>query len=408
MKNELEILKERGFLQQCSDEEGLQNLFTEESVTFYVGVDPTAASIHCGHLIPLIAMRHLQSFGHKAILLAGGGTARIGDPSGKTESRQLISYEEIDQNVAEQREQFKRVLDFSEGKTRFLNNKEWLHGLNYIDFLRDIGKHFSVNRMLTFETYKKRLETGLSFIEFNYQLLQSYDYLILNERENCQLQIGGDDQWGNIIAGMELVRRVRSNKVYALTFPLITTSDGKKMGKTEKGAIFLDKEITPVFDFFQYWRNISDADVRRFLLLYTFLPVEECDRLTSKEGKELNHAKEILAFEVTKMIHGEEEASKAREVAKSLFSTGGDQEGMPTISLEAEEIEGTVTLLDLLVKSNLSQSKSEARRLIEQGGAKMGGVKVTDPNTVVTESNFQENELILQAGKKRFAKILYR
>ncbi len=405
MNSALALLKTRGFIQQCTDEINLGALLDNEKVTFYCGVDPTGSSLHCGHLVPLMAMRHLQTYGHRAILLAGGGTARIGDPSGKTESRQMITYDEIDQNVQAQIKQFKLVLNFENDQTVLLNNKEWLQNLNYIDFLRDIGKHFSVNRMLTFEAYKKRLEKGLNFIEFNYQLLQSYDYLVLNERENCQLQIGGDDQWGNIVAGMELIRKVRSKSSYGLTFPLVTTSNGQKMGKTEKGAVFLDAELTSVHDFYQYWRNVDDRDVKRFLLLYTFLPTEECEILGNKKDKEINASKQVLAYEITKMIHGKEEADKAQQAALALFGSHSLAQDMPQVDLAKKLFETDYKVIDLFVEAKLVNSKSESRRLIEQGGAYLSGNKITDLNATVQLSAFDDDKLILRAGKKKHARI---
>ena len=310
MNRALEILKERGFVQQCSDLEGLSNLMDEGPITFYIGTDPTGPSLHIGHMVPFFAMRHLRDAGHRGIALLGGGTARIGDPSGKTEMRKLISYEEIDANTERFIDQLDRFIHFDGVNALTANNKDWLSNLNYIEFLRDIGRHFSVNRMLSFESYRMRLETGLSFIEFNYQLLQSYDYLQLYKLHGCRLQIGGDDQWGNIVAGIELIRRVEGAECYGLTFPLVTTSDGKKMGKTEKGALFLDPEITSPYEFFQYFRNVPDSDVERFLLMFTFLPIDECRYLGSLKDKALNEAKERLAWEVTSLIHGEEGPTK--------------------------------------------------------------------------------------------------
>ena len=316
MNQTLAALKARGFFQQCTDEEGLSALMDEGPVTFYVGTDPTGPSLHIGHMVPFFALRHLRAAGHRGIALIGGGTARIGDPSGKTEMRRVISYEAIDENVRRFEKQLDRFVGF-DSKTAFVeNNKNWLADMNYIDFMREIGSCFSVNKMLTFESYKKRMETGLSFLEFSYQLLQSYDFLNLYGRHGCRLQIGGDDQWGNIVAGVDLVRRKTGAQVFGLTFPLITRSDGKKMGKTEKGALFLDPEMTPVFDFFQYWRNVDDADVRRFLLLFSFLPVEEIDGICAGD---INQAKERLAWEVTKEIHGKDAADKALAGAHAAF-----------------------------------------------------------------------------------------
>jgi len=335
----------------------------------------------------------------------GGGTARIGDPSGKTELRQMISYAQIDKNIASQKPQISKLIDFDNTNALLANNADWLAPLNYIDFLRDIGRHFSVNRMLTFEAYKQRLEKGLSFIEFNYQLLQSYDFLELYRREGCILQIGGDDQWGNIVAGMELIRRVESAETYGLTFPLVTRSDGKKMGKTEKGALFLDSSLTSVYDFYQYWRNVPDADVERFFLTFTFLSVEECRALGAAEGSDINKSKERLAYEVTALLHGEEEAIKAREGAKAAFSGGGDKSGIPSEKIGKAELEAGINILDLFSRTRLCSSKSEARRLVLQGGARVNDVKIEDAEALIGMADAVDGELMLKAGKKRFFRI---
>ena len=409
MNKALETLKERGFFQQCTDIDGLSDLMDKESVTFYVGTDPTGPSLHIGHMVPFFALRHLREAGHCGIALIGGGTARIGDPSGKTEMRKIISYEEIDENVKRFENQLNKFIGF-DGKTALLdNNKYWLADMNYIDFMRDIGSCFSVNRMLTFESYKKRMETGLSFLEFSYQLLQSYDFLKLHERHNCCLQIGGDDQWGNIVAGADLIRRKTGKQVYGLTFPLITRSDGKKMGKTEKGALFLDPVMTPVFDFFQYWRNVADADVRKFFLLFTFLPVAEIDEIMTGD---INKAKERLAWEVTAVIHGKEEADKALAGAKAAFGGSGDTSSMPTKEIVSGEFQGGLGVVDLFFMSGLSATKSEARRLVQQGGAYITGNdgkerQITDIAEIVEEKDFNDKgELILRAGKKKYLRIV--
>lgn len=406
MNPALVTLKERGFLQQCTDLDGLSKLMDQGPVTFYVGCDPTHHSLHIGHMVPFFAFRHLREHGHHGIALLGGGTARIGDPSGKTEMRQLLSYENLDSNAASIERQLNRFISF-DGTTAYTdNNKNWLAGLNYIDFLRDIGRHFSVNRMLSFEAYRMRMETGLSFIEFNYQLLQSYDFLELYRRHGCRLQIGGDDQWGNIVAGMELIRRVEGAEVFGLTFPLVTTSDGKKMGKTEKGALFLDPAITSPYDFFQYWRNVTDQDVERFLLMFTFLPTDECKTL-SEPGRNVNEAKERLAWELTALIHGKDEADKALAGAKAAFGGGGDRSAMPTVSLPRSKFEAGYPVLDLFVDAGLSSSKSEARRLVQQGGATVGADIWADEKTPVGPSALDEDgELILRAGKKRYARVV--
>ncbi|MFZ3110392.1 MAG: tyrosine--tRNA ligase [Rectinemataceae bacterium] len=408
MNKALEILKERGFIQQCTDIEGLSRLMDEGPITLYEGCDPTGPSLHIGHMVPYFAIRHLHEAGNNAIVLMGGGTARIGDPSGKTTMRQIISYEEIDANAKRFLAQLDNFMSF-DGKTMYSdNNKKWLADLNYIDFLRDIGRHFSVNRMLSFEAYKMRLETGLSFIEFNYQLLQSYDFLQLYKRHGCRLQVGGDDQWGNIVAGIELIRRVEGAECFGLTFPLVTTSDGKKMGKTEKGALFLDPSMTSPYEFFQYWRNVQDADVERFLLMFTFLPVDECRRLGKGADAEINRAKEKLAWEVTAIIHGSEEADKALQAAKAAFGggLGGDIDEIPSIALPDARLAPGIGVLDLFLEAKLVSSKSEARRLVQQGGASVNGVKVADEGATFSAKDLEDGALFLRAGKKRVCRVI--
>lgn len=406
MNRALEILKERGFVQQCTDIEGLSALMDAGPVTFYVGCDPTGPSLHIGHMVPFFALRHLRDAGHVGIALLGGGTARIGDPSGKSEMRKMISYDDIDANAELFRKQLDRFVGFDDKTSFSANNKDWLANLNYIEFLRDIGRHFSVNRMLTFEAYRARMETGLSFIEFNYQLLQSYDFLQLYKRHGCRLQIGGDDQWGNIVAGMELIRRVEGAEAFGLTFPLVMTSDGKKMGKTEKGALFLDPTMTSPYEFFQYWRNVSDADTLKFLLMFTFLPADECRSLVA-EGRNINEAKERLAWEVTAIIHGAGEADKALAGAKAAFGGGGDRAAMPTVVLVRGRFDEGYPVLDLFVDAALAPTKSEARRLVQQGGAVVGEASWSDERATVGADRLDaEGELILRAGKKRFARIV--
>jgi tyrosyl-tRNA synthetase len=408
MRGALEILKERGFFKQCTDEEGLAKKLSEGPVRFYIGVDPTGPSMHCGHTVPLFASAHLQRAGHLPMILVGGGTARIGDPSGKTEMRQMLTVETIKANAESLKKQIARIVDFTDGKAQMVDNADWLAPLNYIDFLRDIGRHFSVNRMLSFEAYKQRMEKGLSFIEFNYQLLQSYDFLELYRNHGCTLQIGGDDQWGNIVAGMELIRRIEGGDSFGLTFPLVTTSDGKKMGKTEKGAIFLDAALTPVYEFFQYWRNVQDADVEKFLLMYTFLPTEECRELGRLKDRDINRAKEILAYEITKIVHGGDEAGKAREGARAAFGAGsdGDKNSMPSMEIPLAELKAGIGVLDLFSRTGLCASNSDARRLVQQGGAFIGDKSVTDPTAKVYESYLTDGEMILKAGKKRFIRVV--
>ena len=408
----LETLKERGFFQQCTDIDGLSARMDAGPITFYVGCDPTGPSLHIGHMVPFFALRHLRNAGHIGIALIGGGTARIGDPSGKTEMRKMISYEQIDSNVEKIKAQLDRFIGFDD-KTAFAdNNKNWLADLNYIDFLRDIGSCFSVNKMLSFEAYKQRLEKGLSFIEFNYQLLQSFDFLRLHERHNCILQIGGDDQWGNITAGVDLIRRKlggttelnKQHEAFGLTFPLVTRSDGKKMGKTEKGAIFLDPEMTSVYDFFQYWRNVVDADVRKFFLLFTFLPVSEIDTICNGN---INEAKEKLAYEVTMLIHGKEEADKALAGARAAFSGQGDKSQMPSAEVSKSLFDNGIGIIDLFAAANIGGSKSEIRRLIQQGGAAVNGNVVADVKQVITLNDADETgEFILRAGKKKFVRVV--
>ncbi|MDR1251982.1 MAG: tyrosine--tRNA ligase [Treponema sp.] len=409
----IENLKDRGLFQQCTDVEALSKLMNEERVTFYIGCDPTGSSLHIGHMVPFFAFRHLRAAGHKGIALIGGGTARIGDPSGKTEMRKMLNYETLDANAVAITGQLDRFIGFDNETARTANNKDWLASLNYIDFLREIGCHFSVNRMLSFEAYKIRMETGLSFIEFNYQLLQSYDFLELYRRYGCRLQIGGDDQWGNIVAGAELIRRVEGAEVFGMTFPLVTTADGKKMGKTEKGALFLDPAVTSPYDFFQYWRNVQDPDIRRFLLMFTFLSVGECEALTAP-GKNPNEAKERLAWELTALIHGKDEADKALAGAKAAFSRGGegDKSAMPRRELDRAKFEAGYNVVDLFCDTGLVPTKSEGRRLVQQGGAFVsaaGGepAAISDVTALIEAERLSaEGELVLRAGKKRYCLVI--
>ena len=412
MNEALENLKSRGFFAQCSNAEGLSRLMDEEPITFYIGIDPTSNSAHIGHMVPFFAYKHLVNAGHRGIALMGAGTARIGDPSFRSETRKILSYEELDKNAASIMAQLDHFIGFDGKKAITANNKDWLAGLNYIDFLREIGVHFSVNRMLGFEAYKSRMETGLSFIEFNYQLLQSYDFLELYRRYGNRLQIGGDDQWGNIVAGVDLIRRVEGVETFALTFPLITTADGGKMGKTLKGALFLDPSITTPYEFFQYWRNIHDADTRRFFLMFTFLPAEEIDNITAS-GKNPNEAKERLAWEITALIHGKDEADKAMAGAKAAFGggEGGDKSSMPQAKLPKAKFEAGYNVVDLFCDAALASSKSEARRLVEQGGAFIcaSGAEpqaVSDVAAIIGAEHLNaEGELVLRAGKKRYCLV---
>jgi len=413
MNNALEILKTRGFFQQCTNTEGLSNLMDEGPVAFYEGTDPTGGSLHIGHMVPYFAFRHLRDAGHTGVALLGGGTARIGDPSGKDSMRKMLTYEQLDINTESIRAQLDRFVGFDGKKAFPVNNKDWLANLNYIDFLRDIGSHFSVNRMLSFESYKKRMETGLSFIEFNYQLLQSFDFLELYRRHGCRLQIGGDDQWGNIVAGVELIRRIEGVEAFGLTFPLVTTADGKKMGKTEKGALFLDPVITSPYDFFQYWRNVQDQDILRFLLMFTFLPVDGCRELCMS-GKNPNDAKERLAWEVTALIHGKDEADKALSGAKAAFgsASGGDKQAMPHAEIARSKFEAGYNIVDLFFEAGLQPTKSEARRLVDQGGAFVSDnsgelAAVSDHKALIGADRLnKDGELILRAGKKRYLLVI--
>ena len=409
MNKALQILIDRGFVKDFTDAEGLSKLMDEGPVTFYCGTDPTAKSLHIGHIVPFFAMHHLQKEGHNPIILVGGGTALIGDPSGKTEMRPILSKEVIRANADNITRQLSRIVSIDTvkpgyGKAVIANNASWLTDLNYIDFLRDIGRYFSVNRMLTFEGVKQRLERGLSFIEFNYQLLQSYDFYILNRDYGCRLQIGGADQWGNIVAGIDLLDRMDAPKGYGLTFNLIMTSDGKKMGKSEKGAVYLDKDMYSVYDFYQYWRNVQDSDVIKLMKLFTFMELDEIAEY-EKPGVNINDAKARLAFEVTSIIHGREEAEKAESAAKALFSSSGSIEGMPSVEVAKDQFE--MGVLNLFTLSGLTSSNGDARRLVVQGGAEINGRKITDPKTMIKLSDANEDgAFILKAGKKRYMRVI--
>ncbi len=406
MRNAYDVLEERGFIKQASHPEELRELLGKESVTFYIGFDPTADSLHVGHYVALMAMAHMQRAGHRPIALLGGGTTMIGDPSGKTDMRRMMTQEEIQENARKFQAQMSRLLDFGEGKAVVRNNADWLLPLNYLEFMRDIGVLFSVNRMLAADCYKNRMEQGLTYFEMGYMLMQSYDFLVLNRTENCVLQMGGDDQWSNILAGADLIRRKDQKPAYALTCSLLTTSDGRKMGKTEKGALWLDKEKCSVFDFYQYWRNVDDADVERCLALLTFLPMEEVRRLGALRDSAINEAKRVLAFELTRQVHGEEEAQKAMDAAEALFSGGGDLSHMPTVALSTAEVEETgLRVTDLLVKGSLAKSKSDARRLIESGAVFVGDDKVADVYLMLSAESLADDGVILRKGKKGFCRI---
>lgn len=406
----LSELEYRGFIQQCTDLPGLEKELGKGQLTFYLGIDPTGESLHIGHMVPVFALAHLARAGHKAIALVGGATAMIGDPSGKTEMRKMLSEEQISENagkVAEQVRSFLRGLGIPEENFEVVDNRDWLLPLKYIDFLREIGRHFSVNRMLSFETYKQRLETGLSFIEFNYQLLQSYDYLVLNRDKGAKLQIGGDDQWGNIVAGIDLIRRCGQGESYGLTFPLITRSDGKKMGKSEKGAIFLNPDLCPPFELYQYWRNIPDADLGKMLRLFTFLPREEIEGLVQLKDQDINRAKEVLAYEYTKLIHGSAQADAALQAARSMFSSAAtNKSAIPGMEISLLELEDGIGVLELFVRAGLCSSKGEARRLVQQQGARVNDELVSDPELRLGSEQIRDSEIMLRAGKKRFFRVL--
>ena len=397
----------RGLIAQVTDEEEIKDLINNGKATFYIGFDPTADSLHVGHFMALCLMKRLQMAGNKPIALIGGGTAMIGDPSGRTDMRQMMTPETIQHNCDCFKKQMSRFIDFSEGKALMVNNADWLMDLNYIDVLREVGAHFSVNRMLTAECYKQRMEKGLSFLEFNYMIMQSYDFYTLYQKYGCNMEFGGDDQWSNMLGGTELIRRKLGKDAYAMTINLLLNSEGKKMGKTQSGAVWLDPEKTSPFDFFQYWRNVADSDVLKCIRMLTFLPLEEIDAMESWEGAQLNQAKEILAFELTKLVHGEEEANKAREASHALFAGGGDSAHMPTVELSSGDFaDGDMDILSLLVKTELAPSRSDARRAVEQGGVSVADEKVTDIKTAYNADSFGADGLVVKRGKKKFVKVI--
>jgi len=406
MSNVYDLLQERGFIQQVTHEEPLRELLGKEKVTFYIGFDPTADSLHVGHFLQVMVMAHMQRAGHRPIALVGGGTAMIGDPSGRTDMRKMLTMEDIEHNAEAFKKQLSRFLDFSEGKAIMVNNADWLLNLNYVNFLREIGVHFSVNRMLTAECFKSRMERGLSFLEFNYMLMQGYDFLVLNQKYGCKLQLGGDDQWSNILAGADLIRRKEGREAYGMTFTLLTTSEGKKMGKTESGAVWLDPNKTSPYDFYQYWRNVDDRDVEKCLALLTFLPMEEVRRLGSLPGEKINEAKKILAFEVTKLVHGEEEAVKAQEAAEALFGKSGDSNAIPSTTITTEVFQNNKRVVDILTLTGLTSSKGEGRRLIAGGGITINDVRVQDVDQELTLDDFKDGALMLRKGKKVYHKVI--
>ena len=406
----LEELKERGFYQQSTHPEEMAEHLKKDRACCYIGFDPTADSMHVGHLIPLMGLAHMQRGGHRIIALLGGGTAMIGDPSGKTEIRKMLNEEQLQSNIEGMLPQFERFLDFSEDAV-LVNNAEWLRDLNYIDFLRDIGRHFSVNRMLSFETYKVRLDSGLSFLEFNYQLLQAYDFLELNRRYDCILQMGGDDQWANIISGTDLIRRVERKAAFGWTYPLLTTSSGKKMGKTEKGAVWLDPKRTSPYEYYQYWINTEDDDVERFLSLFTFLPMKEIRELGKLSGADIREAKQRLAFETTAIVHGSENAHQAQQAAESLFSVsksaaGQDNSNVPSTVIVSERISVGLGIFDIFLEAGLCKSKGEARRLQAQGGVYVNDQRIDDPDFCLGKSDLQNREILLRSGKKRYHRLI--
>ncbi|MDD7446468.1 MAG: tyrosine--tRNA ligase [Clostridiales bacterium] len=401
----LDVLKERGFIAQLTFEDELYEQL-KEPTTFYVGFDPTADSLHIGHYIPIMAMAHMQRAGHRPIALMGGGTGMIGDPSGKSDMRKMMTTETIDANVASIKKQMSRFLDFGEGGAIIANNADWLRSLNYVDFLREIGKYFSVNQMLTAECYKQRLERGLTFLEFNYMLMQGYDFLELFRRYGCRLELGGDDQWSNMLAGADLIRRKEQERAFAMTFKLLLTHEGKKMGKTEKGALWLDPEKTTPYEFYQYWRNVDDADVEKCLGLLTFLPMDEVRRLGALEGSEINEAKKVLAFEVTKLVHGEEEATKAAHAASALFGGGAMGGSVPTTEFTAEQLAADGRLTTILTAVGIAKSNSAARKLVEQNAVSINDAKVTDVNYALRAEDIPADGLMIRSGKKNYHRIL--
>ena len=402
MENVFDILKERGLIAQTTHEAEIREMLGKEKIKFYIGFDPTADSLHVGHFLQMVVMRHMQNAGHTPIALVGGGTGHIGDPSGRTDMRQMMTKEVIDHNCECVKEQLSRIIDFSDGKALMVNNADWLLDLNYVEFIRDIGACFSVNQMLQAECFKQRLEKGLSFLEFNYMLMQSYDFLMLNRKYDCKLELGGDDQWSNILGGLDLCRKKDQKQVYGMTFTLLTNSEGKKMGKTASGAVWLSAEKTTPYDFYQYWRNVDDADVIKCMKLLTFVPMDEIREFEKLEGSALNPVKERLAYEVTALVHGEDTAKKVQEAARAVFS-GGASGNMPTVEIAESDL-GNV--MDVMVKAGIVPSKSECRRLIQQGGLTVGDAKVTDIAAEIKASDFTDGEIIVKKGKKNFYKLI--
>ena len=406
MENVFDTLKARGLIAQTTHEDEIRKILGEKKITFYIGFDPTADSLHIGHFMQLIVMKHMQNAGHRPIILLGGGTTMVGDPTGKSDMRPMITQDIIQKNADNFKVQMSKFIDFEDGKAIMVNNADWLLQLNYVDFLREVGVHFSVNRMLTAECFKTRMEKGLTFLEFNYMLMQGYDFYKLNKDYDCLMEFGGDDQWSNILGGIELIRRKEGKQAYGMTFTLLTTSEGKKMGKTEKGALWLDPEKVSPYEFYQYWRNVDDKDVIRLLKLVTFIPLDEIAEYEKLEGQELNKAKCRLAYEVTRMVHGEDEAKKANDAAMAIFSNGNDTTNMPSETISSSVIDNGINVLDLLVNVNLVPSKSEARRLVQQNGLAINGEKVTAVDTVIDNNYFNDGEMVIKKGKKVFLKLI--
>lgn len=405
-ENVFDVLKERGFIEQTTHEDEIRELLANQKIKFYIGFDPTADSLHVGHFMQIIIMMYMQKFGHTPIVLVGGGTGMVGDPSGRTDMRKMMTVETVRAHCRKFEKLFERFIDFSDNKAIAINNADWLMNLNYIDFLREIGSQFSVNRMLSAECFKQRLEKGLSFLEFNYMLMQAYDFLVLYRNLDCKMQFGGDDQWSNILAGVDLVRRKEQGQVFGMTFSLLTNSQGKKMGKTASGALWLDANKTSAYEFYQYWRNVEDEDVKKCLKMLTFLPIEEIEAMTCEKGENINKAKEVLAYEVTKLVHGEEVAKNTETAVKAAFSGEGDLENLPTTVITKDEAKNGIGLIDLMKRADLISSNSEGFRLVKQGGVSIGDEKVEDGKRIITEGDFSDNSLVIKKGKKVYHRIV--
>lgn len=405
-ENVFDVLKERGFIEQTTHEDEIRELLANQKIKFYIGFDPTADSLHVGHFMQIIIMMYMQKFGHTPIVLVGGGTGMVGDPSGRTDMRKMMTVETVREHCRKFEKLFERFIDFSDNKAIAINNADWLMNLNYIDFLREIGSQFSVNRMLSAECFKQRLEKGLSFLEFNYMLMQAYDFLVLYRNLDCKMQFGGDDQWSNILAGVDLVRRKEQGQVFGMTFSLLTNSQGKKMGKTASGALWLDANKTSAYEFYQYWRNVEDEDVKKCLKMLTFLPIEEIEAMTCEKGENINKAKEVLAYEVTKLVHGEEVAKNTETAVKAAFSGEGDLENLPTTVITKDEAKSGIGLIDLMKRAELISSNSEGFRLVKQGGVSIGDVKVEDGKRIIMEKDFADNSLVIKKGKKVYHRIV--